>query len=140
MQFRRRFLLLAILVFVAPMTAASAGELGQDFPIFDRPICEPPISVCNAQSAGDNTLSTVFPERECPPGYTCACVPSCLECDDCAAEVCLRDRVAQCETACDARWDWAASKGSASPASRRSSAATHRSVRSASSVKVVTAA
>ena len=38
---------------------------------------------------------------DCPLGYACTCVPSCPVCDDCAAQVCVRDPSRECATACD---------------------------------------
>lgn len=59
-------------------------------------MCPAPIMTCGSPSA-DMTL----PERACPDGYRCVCVPSCPDCDDCHAEVCVLDRVPECRTACD---------------------------------------
>lgn len=62
-------------------------------------MCPAPISVCAPTITGDASI-VPFPSP-CPPGHVCACVPSCPECDDCAAQVCIPGDHAECRTACD---------------------------------------
>lgn len=69
-------------------------------------VCEPPVSICNVNRimlGGDmESRPDILPlPTACPKGYACVCVPSCPECDDCAAEVCLRSLDRECRTACD---------------------------------------
>lgn len=69
-------------------------------------ICPAPISVCMPTITGepDSNPAIVPSPSPCPDGYSCACVPSCPECDDCAAQVCVRDPSPvhdECRTACD---------------------------------------
>lgn len=106
MQLCSRTLLLAVLVLFAHTGIA----FGQDpslqdgiFDIFDRPICEPPISTCTFGPDVSDSLTSSVPDQQdsCPLGFSCTCVPSCPECDDCDAQVCVRDPRRQCETACD---------------------------------------
>lgn len=64
-------------------------------------VCPAPIMTCGSPPEG-----TLVPERACPDGYRCACVPSCPACHDCAVEVCVADRPdacrpVACRTACD---------------------------------------
>lgn len=53
-----------------------------------RPACSAPVQTCGA-------------EASCPDGFSCACVPSCRNCRDCAAQVCVPGAKPQCRTACD---------------------------------------
>ena len=46
------------------------------------PMCPAPISTCQSQPDG---------EPSCPAGYRCTCVPSCPDCRDCAAQVCVAE-------------------------------------------------
>jgi len=62
----------------------------------DARICPAPVSTCHAASAD----AVIGPEA-CPAGTRCVCVPSCPDCDDCAAEVCVVDGAGHCRTACD---------------------------------------
>jgi hypothetical protein len=55
-------------------------------------VCPAPVSTCGNEDG---------PERDCPPGYRCSCVPSCPGCRDCATQVCLADPTPECRTACD---------------------------------------
>ena len=105
MLLRARFLLLAVLILFAPSGAAFAQDVLAEDGIFDRPICEPPISTCRfGPDIHDSLTSTVpVPQDSCPLGFSCTCVPSCPECDDCDAQVCVPDPSRQCETACDCR-------------------------------------
>lgn len=70
----------------------SNGQI--DEPETTRPdaACPAPVSTC-----GDDTASMA----DCPQGFRCTCVPSCPNCRDCAARVCIADPVRQCRTACD---------------------------------------
>jgi hypothetical protein len=73
---------LSLSLFVTPVFAGEGGEL----------MCPAPIMVCG-NSAGT-------PDG-CPEGYDCACVPSCPNCRDCAARVCVPGAEPECRTACD---------------------------------------
>ncbi len=84
-------LLGALLVLLAP-GAALAGD-GLEF---DDRVCRPPISTCGPVVNGD-----ALGWQICPPGSTCACVPSCPACEDCAVRVCVADASHECKTACD---------------------------------------
>jgi hypothetical protein len=55
-------------------------------------VCPAPIATC--QGEGDA-------EGVCPAGYRCTCVPSCPDCKDCAARVCVAELSRHCRTACD---------------------------------------
>ncbi len=105
MRLRTRFLFLAVFILFAPSGAALAQDVLAEDGIFDRPICEPPISTCRfGPDIHDSLTSTVpVPQDSCPLGFSCTCVPSCPECDDCDAQVCVPDPSRQCETACDCR-------------------------------------
>jgi hypothetical protein len=90
-------LLLAVASLAAAVASAAHPEID---------ICSPPISVCNVGpiilDGTDASRPDIFPPPPlCPEGYTCTCVPSCPECDDCAAEVCVRSGDRDCRTACD---------------------------------------
>ncbi len=69
----------------------------------DEPVCEPPISTCEFGPTLDANapVSWPFPPDNCPLGHACVCVPSCPECDDCAAQVCVPEPGRECRTACD---------------------------------------
>lgn len=54
--------------------------------------CPAPVSTC-----GDSLGALA----DCPPGFHCTCVPSCPNCRDCAARVCVADPPRECRTACD---------------------------------------
>jgi len=69
----------------AGVALAQAGE-----------VCAPPISVCQPVSAVQPDLP-----GSCPAGYQCTCVPSCPNCRDCAARVCVPADEPECRTACD---------------------------------------
>lgn len=71
-----------LLLSVESARAGDGGEL----------MCPAPLMVCR------NTAGT--PDG-CPPGYDCACVPSCPNCRDCVARVCIAAAKPQCRTACD---------------------------------------
>ncbi len=94
----------ATLALFVQTASAQATDLETDAPVstFDRITCEPPISTCEFVSP---TMSGEFSESEptdtCPPRFSCSCIPSCPECDDCAAQVCLPDPQRECTTACD---------------------------------------
>lgn len=60
----------------------------------EEPRCPLPLMVC-----GDDPDSS--DARACPPGYRCACVPSCPACLDCAVRVCVLAPPPECRTACD---------------------------------------
>jgi len=69
-------------------------------------ICPAPVSVCTPTIAGepDSNPAIFPPPNPCPDGYACVCVPSCPECDDCAAQVCVPEPDSghdECRTACD---------------------------------------
>ncbi len=89
-------LLLAV-VFAGLTGAASAQDPD------DGVVCEPPISTCRQLPIPlDASRPDIYPfPDDCPKGYACTCVPSCPECDDCAAQVCVRDPGRECRTACD---------------------------------------
>ncbi len=103
MQLRSRFLLLAVLVALAHAGTASGQVLSEQDTTFDGPICEPPISTCRIlpYMADSLTSSVVVLRDDCPPGYSCTCVPSCPVCTDCGAQVCIADPSRECNTACD---------------------------------------
>ncbi len=103
MLFRGRFFVLLVLVALAHAGAASGQSYtAQEAPL-DRSICEPPISTCGFGLTLSDSLTSSHPvsRDDCPLGYSCACVPSCEECDDCDAQVCLPDPTRECNTACD---------------------------------------
>lgn len=56
-------------------------------------LCAPPVSTC--APARDGGLG------DCPDGHVCRCVPSCPDCKDCAAKVCVAGAEPTCRTACD---------------------------------------
>ena len=67
-------------------------------------VCPLPISTCQLKPGPlDISDSVPFFAPECPDGYECACVPSCPLCKDCAAQVCVRAKSAECKTACDCK-------------------------------------
>ncbi len=67
-------------------------------------VCPLPISTCQLKPGPlDISDSVPFFAPECPEGYECACVPSCPLCKDCAAQVCVRAKSAECKTACDCK-------------------------------------
>ena len=103
MQLCTRFLFLAVFVALAQAGAASGQVLSEQDTMFDEPICEPPISTCRIvpYMADSLTSSVVVLRDDCPPGYSCTCVPSCPVCRDCDAQVCIPDPSRRCETACD---------------------------------------
>jgi hypothetical protein len=78
------FVLVALLIGATPVAA------------FEPPrpdlVCPAPISTCETQPDS---------EQSCPAGYRCVCVPSCPNCRDCAAQVCVADPREHCQTACD---------------------------------------
>jgi hypothetical protein len=82
-RFDRARLVLAALLFLSVAGATQAQPPG------DQP-CALPISTCSNDTAA-----------ECPDGYQCACVPSCPDCRDCAARVCVAGPKRECRTACD---------------------------------------
>jgi len=87
MQIQRLLLIVAALCFLLlPATAVFAGDDPSD------QMCPAPVAVC--QNADGNTDG-------CPAGYDCRCVPSCPNCRDCAARVCVASSEPQCRTACD---------------------------------------
>ncbi len=99
MQLCSRFLLLTIFVALAHAGDASAQGFEQVISL-DRPVCEAPISTCNF--APEDASSTYLDRRDdCPVGYSCVCVGSCPQCDDCDAQVCVADERRECDTACD---------------------------------------
>ena len=102
MQLRSRFLLLVVLVALAHAGAAS-GQFLTEHTLFDRAICEPPISTCSFGPEFADSLTSSIPglRDDCPLGFSCACVPSCEDCDDCDAQVCIPDPSRECKTACD---------------------------------------
>ena len=102
MQLRSRFLLLFVFVALAHAGAASGQLLSEQGTRFDGPVCEPPISTCSfGPEAGSLTSSLPGLRDDCPLGFSCACVPSCEDCDDCDAQVCIPDPSRECKTACD---------------------------------------
>jgi hypothetical protein len=79
---------------VALLLASSAGAQSNDA-TDSRPgsnTCPPPLMIC----ADEGGLLD-----GCPPGTRCTCVPSCPNCRDCAARVCVADPTRTCRTACD---------------------------------------
>jgi hypothetical protein len=88
-------LCLTLLAPGAPSTAQGDGGLAA--PV----LCEPPLSTCRPSFPTDATRPEAWPPDDCPAGHACVCVPSCPECDDCAAQVCVRDPSRECRTACD---------------------------------------
>lgn len=61
----------------------------------EAPSCRP-IMTCGAEDTATGLLG-----RRCPDGHTCVCVPSCPNCRDCAAQVCVPTEKRECRTACD---------------------------------------
>jgi len=53
-------------------------------------MCPAPISTCDDADA-----------VPCPPWYDCTCVPSCIDCRDCAAKVCVATTQIACHSQCD---------------------------------------
>ncbi len=91
-------LCLALSAPAAPSVAQPATPIdGVDLSL----LCEPPISTCRPSFSTDATRPDIWPPDDCPVGYSCVCVPSCPECDDCDAQVCVRDPSRECRTACD---------------------------------------
>lgn len=90
MSTRSLMLLLAVLM-LSPLAARA-----DDAPHFDDRLCRPPVSTCGPVVSGD-----ALGWQVCPPGLTCACVPSCPDCKDCAVRVCVADPSHECRTACD---------------------------------------
>ena len=82
--------------------AASAGS-ALEVAAPPDPVCPLPVSTCRVGPIPLDSLgSTPLPApAECPDGYQCVCVPSCPACRDCAAQVCVAGRPAQCQSACD---------------------------------------
>ena len=96
-------LLFALLLVGLMLGGISPTAVAQDELSIDGLACEPPISTCRQFPLPlDAERPDIFPfPDDCPKGFSCVCVPSCPECDDCAAEVCVRDPSRECRTACD---------------------------------------
>lgn len=92
---RTVFLVLTV-VLLALAVKVAAEERPE---VWRPPVCEPPISTCRTlpEAASEVPLAGEL----CPPGATCICVPSCPECDDCAASVCVPEQRSECRSACD---------------------------------------
>jgi len=97
-------LLLCAIAAVAVMIhgSSASAQLSEVEATFDRITCEPPISTCKFLGPEMSSESAdTEPTDTCPPRFSCNCVPSCPQCDDCAAQVCLPDPERECTTACD---------------------------------------
>ena len=103
MQLRSRFLLFAVFVALTHAGTASGQVFSEQDTMFDLLICEPPISTCSFGPGPDDTRFFPVPglRDDCPPGYSCTCVPSCPICTDWDAQVCIPDPSRRCNTACD---------------------------------------
>jgi len=73
--------ILAIFVVVGDGSSAHATDA----------TCPPPLMTCTNSTNGG----------ACPTGYDCTCVPSCPNCRDCPARVCVAAADEKCRTACD---------------------------------------
>lgn len=96
-------LLLACLLLVLIFGGVTTTSLAQDeLSIAPVVVCEPPISTCRQFPIPLASRPDIYPvPDDCPAGFACTCVPSCPECDDCAAQVCVRGPSRECRTACD---------------------------------------
>lgn len=60
-------------------------------------------ALADPKSACAAPVQTCGGETSCPDGYSCSCVPSCQNCRDCAAQVCVSTPRSkpECRTACE---------------------------------------
>ncbi len=101
--------LLFLGIFVATLSLTSGSALAQDYSV-DAERCEAPISTCrigpvpldpSRPEVYPGPDITPFPQSDCPKGFECVCVPSCPNCKNCAAQVCVPAPEPECKTACD---------------------------------------